>query len=240
MHVEQRQGVHEDVVGGPRPGVRDRVQGGGEGPPGEDGALGRAGGAGGVDDEGGSRGAGFRPYVGAGPCDAVLCAFVRLCAHVGLRACVGVRACASESVRTTPCSVRTSIRGRCARDAGSSSPGAASTASGALSVTMWVSSRGPVLGLSGTAGTPRAARRPPPLPSPGWAPPTPRHGGHRRTGASARRRPHGADRTTGRAHRRRSAGRGSSSGPAARAEESIHGSSSSSCHGGHGRAVRPP
>ena len=52
MHVEERQRVHQHVVGGPLPGVGQRVQGGGDGPAGDDGALGRAGGAGGVDDRG--------------------------------------------------------------------------------------------------------------------------------------------------------------------------------------------
>ncbi len=53
VHMEQRQPVHEDVVAGPLPDVGQRVQRGGDGPPGDDGALGRTGGPGGVDDEGG-------------------------------------------------------------------------------------------------------------------------------------------------------------------------------------------
>ena len=48
--MEQRQGVYEDVVTGPLPGVPEAVQRGGDRPAGQDGTLGRAGGAGGVDD----------------------------------------------------------------------------------------------------------------------------------------------------------------------------------------------
>jgi hypothetical protein len=63
VHVEEGEAVHEYVVTGPRPGVRKSVQGGGDGPAGDDGALGRAGGAGGVDDQGGGFGGGFLRYV---------------------------------------------------------------------------------------------------------------------------------------------------------------------------------
>ena len=53
MNVEQRQGVDEYVVGGPLPGVLQRVQRRGEGAARQYGALRRPGGTGGVDDEGG-------------------------------------------------------------------------------------------------------------------------------------------------------------------------------------------
>lgn len=53
MHMEQRQRVDEDVVGGPLPGVLQRVQRRGERPAGEDGSLRRAGRPGGVHHQGG-------------------------------------------------------------------------------------------------------------------------------------------------------------------------------------------
>ena len=46
------------------------------------------------------------------------------------------------------------MRGRAASAAGSSTPGAARIVSGALSSTMWPSSRSPAFGLMGTAATP--------------------------------------------------------------------------------------
>ena len=45
-------------------------------------------------------------------------------------------------------------RGSAARGAGRSASASASTASGAASATTWASSRGPLRGLIGTAGTP--------------------------------------------------------------------------------------
>ena len=53
----------------------------------------------------------------------------------------------------------TSARGSVATPSGRSAPGALRTSSGALSDTMWASSRSPDLGLMGTAGTP-ASRAP--------------------------------------------------------------------------------
>ncbi len=52
VDMEERQGVDEDVVGGPLPGVLQGVEGVRNGAPGEDNALGRPGRAGGVDDQG--------------------------------------------------------------------------------------------------------------------------------------------------------------------------------------------
>ena len=51
VHVEQRKAVHEGVVGRPLPGLGERVDVGGDGPPAQHHALGRAGGAGGVHDQ---------------------------------------------------------------------------------------------------------------------------------------------------------------------------------------------
>lgn len=120
VHMEQRQCVDEDVVGGPLPGVLQRVQGRGDRPPRQDGALGRAGGTRGVHDERGGFGEGSG---NDGP--------------AGLAAAVS-----------------TSNRSSAANAGGSTSPAAASTAAGALSAMMCASSRSPVFGFSGTAGTP--------------------------------------------------------------------------------------
>ena len=128
VHMEERQPVHEDVVAGPLPGVRERVEGGGDGPARDDGALGRAGGAGGVDDEGGGLG-GARCRATRPPC----------------------------RVPSTAASTSTSMRSNAASAGGSSAPGAASTSVGALSDTMCPSSLSPDFGLSGTAGTPASS-----------------------------------------------------------------------------------
>ena len=60
VHVEQRQTVHQGVLGGPLPGLRQGVEVGGDGPAADHRTLGRAGGSGGVDDHGG----GLRPRLG--------------------------------------------------------------------------------------------------------------------------------------------------------------------------------